>query len=52
MTNRYFSQSELEERFDEIMELCEKGDHIFVTKDGVPVVVMIPISDYEALHKL
>lgn len=52
MANRYFSQAELEEKFDEIMEYCDAGDHIFVTKDGVPIVVMIPMSDYETLNSV
>lgn len=46
MIKRYFSETELQERFDEIFEMCENGDHIFVTRDGIPVAVLIPYDNY------
>lgn len=49
MADRYFSEKEVKVRFDEIMDMVENGDHIFITCDGMPTAVLIPYDEYQRL---
>lgn len=48
---RYFSVAEIEANFDEIFEMVENGDQIYITRDGIPVAVMMPIQAYDEMQK-
>lgn len=54
MTTEYrFSEEEVQERFDEIMDLVDiEKAHVFITRDGVDVAVLIPYDDYERYQSL
>lgn len=44
----YFPESEVQERFDYMMDLIEtEGAHIFITRDGEAVAVLIPAETYQ-----
>lgn len=50
MKKYYFNEEELQARFDEIMDLIDnEGAHVFITRNGEPIVVMVP---YEYFQKL
>ena len=49
MVIRYFSENDVTARFDEIMDMVDSGDHIYITRDGIPTVVMIPYDEYQRL---
>lgn len=49
MVQKYrFTEEEIQERFDDIMDLVDKeGAHIFITRDGEDVAVLIPYDDFQ-----
>lgn len=48
-----FSEEEVQERFDEIMDLVEKEKaHVIITRDGVDVAALIPYEDWEHYQSL
>lgn len=54
MSSEYrFSEEEVQERFDEIMDMVENQKvHIIITRDGVDVAALIPYEDWEYYQSL
>lgn len=53
VTEYRFSEEEVQERFDEIMDLVENENaHIFITRDGEDIAVLIPYDDYQYYQSL
>lgn len=48
-----FSEEEVQERFDEIMDLVDKERaHVIITRDGIDVAALIPYEDWEFYQSL
>lgn len=52
-TEYRFTEEEIQERFDEIMDLVENEKaHVFITRDGEDFAVFIPYDDYQYYQSL
>jgi len=46
------SEEELQHRFDEILDRVEQGEIFCITRNGTPMVMLVPISVYREIERL
>ncbi len=52
-TQHTLSATEARAHFGQVIQnACEDNEHVIVERDGIPVIAMLPISEYHRLIKI